>query len=349
MLIQCPECGKEISDKAKNCPNCGFPMSELGDSKETIPKPDEVAQPKEEKQPVRTKTEQDWTSSFPKNSFIGISPDGVSRPTMLRCGNCNWESPAPFDALDFANGKCRIKKNGKCAKCGRLYSVGDVFSVRARNGSPAFSPKYNPSRSYYPPTSKAIPKPAPQSYQNAYSGEYKKSRTGRGWKTVVLVVLVLFVIAVKLNQCNSSSSGRKPASSSYTSSYSSKPSQPSTQDFGDEAEKVVKNIKEAMSPNTVTWYANGYELSVTVKVKEISGDDLADFYAADAAGAQDLVNQLNDSMKNANKSTVDHFKTLGYTQCHITFRVVTSDDLEICTVENGKTTHSVTKDNFKYG
>lgn len=23
-LIQCPECGKEISDKAKNCPNCGY-------------------------------------------------------------------------------------------------------------------------------------------------------------------------------------------------------------------------------------------------------------------------------------------------------------------------------------
>ena len=25
-LIQCPECGKEISDKAKNCPNCGVPI-----------------------------------------------------------------------------------------------------------------------------------------------------------------------------------------------------------------------------------------------------------------------------------------------------------------------------------
>lgn len=25
-LIKCPECGKEISDLAKNCPNCGFPM-----------------------------------------------------------------------------------------------------------------------------------------------------------------------------------------------------------------------------------------------------------------------------------------------------------------------------------
>lgn len=28
-LIQCPECGKEISDKAGKCPNCGYPIEEL--------------------------------------------------------------------------------------------------------------------------------------------------------------------------------------------------------------------------------------------------------------------------------------------------------------------------------
>jgi len=27
-LINCPECGKEISDSAKQCPNCGFPLVE---------------------------------------------------------------------------------------------------------------------------------------------------------------------------------------------------------------------------------------------------------------------------------------------------------------------------------
>lgn len=25
-LINCPECGKEISDKAENCPNCSYPL-----------------------------------------------------------------------------------------------------------------------------------------------------------------------------------------------------------------------------------------------------------------------------------------------------------------------------------
>ncbi len=28
-LIKCPECGKEISDKAAACPNCGCPLSEM--------------------------------------------------------------------------------------------------------------------------------------------------------------------------------------------------------------------------------------------------------------------------------------------------------------------------------
>ena len=28
-LIKCPECSKEISDKANNCPNCGCPLSEF--------------------------------------------------------------------------------------------------------------------------------------------------------------------------------------------------------------------------------------------------------------------------------------------------------------------------------
>ena len=27
MLIKCPECGKEISDQASSCPNCGCPIS----------------------------------------------------------------------------------------------------------------------------------------------------------------------------------------------------------------------------------------------------------------------------------------------------------------------------------
>lgn len=35
-LISCPECGKEISDKAKSCPNCGCPIAEENTSNEVV-------------------------------------------------------------------------------------------------------------------------------------------------------------------------------------------------------------------------------------------------------------------------------------------------------------------------
>ena len=31
-LIKCPECGKEISDRASACPNCGCPVAEMSAS-----------------------------------------------------------------------------------------------------------------------------------------------------------------------------------------------------------------------------------------------------------------------------------------------------------------------------
>ncbi len=36
-LINCVECGKEVSDKAASCPNCGFPMAQNGIVKIKIP------------------------------------------------------------------------------------------------------------------------------------------------------------------------------------------------------------------------------------------------------------------------------------------------------------------------
>lgn len=33
MLIKCPECGKEISDKSPQCIHCGFPLSNINNTK----------------------------------------------------------------------------------------------------------------------------------------------------------------------------------------------------------------------------------------------------------------------------------------------------------------------------
>ena len=45
-LINCPECGKEISSQANNCPHCGYPISERTNDIEgkNFPEPFEIAQ-----------------------------------------------------------------------------------------------------------------------------------------------------------------------------------------------------------------------------------------------------------------------------------------------------------------
>ena len=36
-LIKCPECGKQISDKAESCPNCGYRIESTIEEKKEIP------------------------------------------------------------------------------------------------------------------------------------------------------------------------------------------------------------------------------------------------------------------------------------------------------------------------
>ena len=38
MLIKCPECGKEISDKSEKCINCGFPLAQYKKNDNSAPK-----------------------------------------------------------------------------------------------------------------------------------------------------------------------------------------------------------------------------------------------------------------------------------------------------------------------
>ena len=41
-LIICPECGKEISDKAPQCIHCGYPIAELKEDTESFTKYKEI-------------------------------------------------------------------------------------------------------------------------------------------------------------------------------------------------------------------------------------------------------------------------------------------------------------------
>lgn len=178
---------------------------------------------------------------------------------------------------------------------------------------------------------------------------------------IVIGVILLSFVLNGIRSCNYAVKSRKYSSSpssSYTSSVgtdsagtdSSAASEPSTWQFGDDAEQIVNQLKESLGSNyKYSWTASGYKLTFTVKIQELSGDDLADMYAINATEAQKIIDNLNDSMKSANSATFDRFKTLGYKSPTVVFSMVTRDDMEVCTVSNGRITHSITKDNFRYG
>ena len=66
-LIQCPECGRQVSDKARKCPHCGCPLEEL-EKKEPVKekKKSEVLEktPKEKKKLKQKDNYYNWYCTF---------------------------------------------------------------------------------------------------------------------------------------------------------------------------------------------------------------------------------------------------------------------------------------------
>lgn len=165
-----------------------------------------------------------------------------------------------------------------------------------------------------------------------------------GWVGKVLLALLALVLVL------SWAKGGKTETRNGVTIRTERNDQPDTLQFGNDAERIAGDLKSTLgSGYTFSWTASGYKFSFQARTESVSGDDLADLYAADPTGTQDMIDKLNESMKNANKSTLDRFKALGYKSPTVVFSMVTSDDMEVCTVTNGKITRSITKDNFKYG
>jgi integrase/DNA-directed RNA polymerase subunit RPC12/RpoP len=79
-LIKCPECDKQISDKAINCPQCGFPISVV---------PMTPTAPAEKTRQPRLKKRAD--KRLQKNIYIGINPETGSRKFKTVYGHSKSE------------------------------------------------------------------------------------------------------------------------------------------------------------------------------------------------------------------------------------------------------------------
>ena len=153
MLITCPECKKEISDKAKMCPHCGYPIEEdnsaiciinnvkynLQDILDILPKvgnkPTDV-DPLYIRRMVKDRTPLDWdslnqltniileTKAIPKE-FNGKTEVVISTPTRTpKCPKCG------STAIGVANRGYSLvwgfigsgKSMNVCKNCGHKWS-----------------------------------------------------------------------------------------------------------------------------------------------------------------------------------------------------------------------------------
>lgn len=95
-LIKCPECGKEISNKAKNCVNCGYPIKE-GDTEEKI-KPTITNDKKDDKDFDTLMYKLEWIKSG-KDKFKETNSHRYME-TIMKANNMSFE---PYD--DIPNNK----------------------------------------------------------------------------------------------------------------------------------------------------------------------------------------------------------------------------------------------------
>ena len=302
MIIKCPECGKEISDKASACPGCGCPRDVwAGETKG-----ERIATPScgTVRNDMAVREADPYGGS---GRQVAAPTDAGEERQAVRKG----QKPPTTDAGE--------KKSG-CLGWG-LKILGAVFGLFLLTLVVTILVTANNKEK------------SNASYQSSYSGS-----TASGGESKADQVKRLLEEDKKKDAVWSAAGYQTP-----------KPSMPSTTQFGDDAEIIVKEIKETLGDYKYSWTANGYRLTLTVRVESITGDDLAELYAYDPSGTQSLMDRLNGAVQEANESTWERFKNLGYADCTIVFSMVTNDDMVISICTNGKITQSITKDNFRLG
>lgn len=129
-LIKCPECGKEISDMANFCPNCGFPVSERTKSDSTKTTSKRVC-PKCNSGNIQISIESHEVISKERNEVRKKSSatrlgNKLGRTAMIGMTGGLWAlTPKKSDYSEVKKGKSKIKKEkyGVCQDCGYSWRI----------------------------------------------------------------------------------------------------------------------------------------------------------------------------------------------------------------------------------
>ena len=79
-LINCPECGAQVSDKAVSCPKCGHPVNAASDYGNSLTQePEPAVQPKEK-----------GIMQYLNIGWMGIAIIIIIVALFALLGTCNW-------------------------------------------------------------------------------------------------------------------------------------------------------------------------------------------------------------------------------------------------------------------
>lgn len=142
-LINCPECGKQISDKAVSCPECGCPASEFHQSmrKDNRSEIDQIADDIFWRDPRFTwsnVTKVQKRTGLDKNKAKQIIDErvkevkrGVDKRMCPACGSKDIvvnRTPDSTTTISFSEGIYHTQNNsgkvhGECLECGNKWKI----------------------------------------------------------------------------------------------------------------------------------------------------------------------------------------------------------------------------------
>ena len=142
-LIKCPECGKEISDKASACIHCGFPLATTSQSASQQPKTTIATAQINVKAPMKMFSQNDTTVSiecgncskvysFNRKYFSQIEKGFCLPNTAIVCPNCNNGIAANTRIEGKESNYTSTNSNApKCPRCGStsLATVNRGYSI----------------------------------------------------------------------------------------------------------------------------------------------------------------------------------------------------------------------------
>ncbi len=168
-LIKCPECGKEVSDKASACIHCGFPLSATTQKTPQPQKTTVITSQITVKAPMKMFSQNDSTVSieccncskvysFDRKYFSQIDKNFCLPNTAIICPNCKNGITANSRIEAKATNR-PVSTGPKCPKCGstsistvnRGYSIvwGLLGSGTPMNVCQSCGHKWDPKKSSF--------------------------------------------------------------------------------------------------------------------------------------------------------------------------------------------------------